>query len=252
MTERKREIEREGTGLAHSAENDGLISQWWGVKRLRHFTTKLRVYLWWQGESPCFLFRPLFFLACNSNSATCCAVSTPGSLSGPLSSFLPPTSLPSLLWLCPGKRSSDDTEGAADGCVGEDAAQGSGCFLGRPGLLLFISPALCCVRALFCCPRLLQSPCKPAAIKKWGGGVGRLSERKWDRCGSVIKPAGGVRWDQSRLSHAGQIGWVTAFPLTRSLLGNPLRNDLCTHTCTAKSHKKWTKALCRINAFCFL
>lgn len=32
--------------------------------------------------------------------------------------------------------------------------------------------------------------------KKVGG------ERKWDRCGSVIETAGGVRWGQSRLSHA--------------------------------------------------
>lgn len=63
-----------------------------------------------------------------------------------------------------------------------------------------------------------------------------MVERKWDRCGSVIEPAGGVRWGQSRLSHAHRphIRWVTTFPLTISLLGNTLKSDLCTPQKTRK------------------
>lgn len=63
-----------------------------------------------------------------------------------------------------------------------------------------------------------------------------MAERKWDRCGSVIEPAGGVRWGQSRLSHAHRphIRWVTTFPLTISLLGNTLKSDLCTPQKTRK------------------
>lgn len=122
------------------------------------------VYLWWKGESPCFLFRPAFFLAaCSSSSCATAAASTPGSGSG---------------LLCPGRsRSGDDTEGAADGCVGAWEAVGAvgavgrGCFLGRPGRLLFTSPPAllltCCAGALLCCPRWpLQSPCKAAVIQE--------------------------------------------------------------------------------------
>lgn len=61
-------------------------------------------------------------------------------------------------------------EGAADECVGEDTVEGSGCFLGRPGLLLFFPATLSDVGTLFCSPRLLESPCKPAVIEMGGGG----------------------------------------------------------------------------------
>lgn len=57
-------------------------------------------------------------------------------------------------------------EGAADECVGEGIVEGSGCFLGRPGLLLFFPATLSGVGTLFCCPRLLESPCKPAVIER--------------------------------------------------------------------------------------
>lgn len=51
MTVRKKEKERKGTGLAHSAENSGLISPWrvvvkkFQVNQLRSSTVKLCVYL---------------------------------------------------------------------------------------------------------------------------------------------------------------------------------------------------------------
>lgn len=51
MTVRKKEKERKGTGLAHSAENSGLISPWRvvvknvQVNQLRSWTVKLCVYL---------------------------------------------------------------------------------------------------------------------------------------------------------------------------------------------------------------
>lgn len=73
-------------------------------------------------------------------------------------------------------------EGAADECVGEDTVEGSGCFLGRPGLLLFFPATLSDVGTLFCSPRLLESPCKPAVIEMGGGGgqEGRVG-CKWQR-----------------------------------------------------------------------
>lgn len=61
-------------------------------------------------------------------------------------------------------------EGAADECAGEDTVVGSGCFLGRPGLLLFFPATLSDVGTLFCSPRLLESPCKPAVIEIEKGG----------------------------------------------------------------------------------
>lgn len=61
-------------------------------------------------------------------------------------------------------------DGVADKCAGEDTEEGSGCFLGRPGLLLFFSAALSDVGTLFCCPRLLESPCKPEVIEITRGG----------------------------------------------------------------------------------
>ncbi len=111
-------------------------------------------------------------------------MSPPRSLSGPLSSFLPPTSLPSLLWLCPGKRLGDDMEGAADECVGEGTVEGSGCFLGRPGLLLFFPATLSGAGTLFCCPRFLESPCKPAVIETETGREG-LRQREAGGKGGV-------------------------------------------------------------------
>lgn len=66
-------------------------------------------------------------------------------------------------------------DGVADKCAGEDTEEGSGCFLGRPGLLLFFSAALSDVGTLFCCPRLLESPCKPEVIEiTRGGAVGGM------------------------------------------------------------------------------
>lgn len=77
-------------------------------------------------------------------------------------------------------------DGVADKCAGEDTEEGSGCFLGRPGLLLFFSAALSDVGTLFCCPRLLESPCKPEVIEitRGGGGSRRHEGRvgcKWWR-----------------------------------------------------------------------
>lgn len=75
-------------------------------------------------------------------------------------------------------------EGAADECVGEDTVEGSGCFLGRPGLLLFFPATLSAVGTLFCCPRLLESPCKPAVIEiegRWVEGEGGGMGGKWQR-----------------------------------------------------------------------
>lgn len=68
--------------------------------------------------------------------------------------------------MCPGKKLGDDVEGAAErGSVGEDGVEGSGCFLGRPGLLLFFTDTLSGVGTLFCCPWRLESPCKPAVME---------------------------------------------------------------------------------------
>lgn len=76
-------------------------------------------------------------------------------------------------------------EGAADECVGEDAVKGSGCFLGRPGLLLFLTAALSGAGTLFCCPRLLESPCKPAVIEIKSGREGGME-------GEGVEGTGGV------------------------------------------------------------
>lgn len=67
-------------------------------------------------------------------------------------------------------------DGVADKCAREDTGEGSGCFLGRPGLLLFFSAALSDVGTLFCCPRLLESPCKPEVIEITRGGGSRRHE----------------------------------------------------------------------------
>lgn len=84
--------------------------------------------------------------------------------------------------MCPGKRLGDDIEGAS---VGEDTVEGSGCFLGRPGLLLVFTATLSEVGKLLCCPWLLESPCKPAVNETemgtkevWAGGEGA---DKWQR-----------------------------------------------------------------------
>jgi len=53
----------------------------------------------------------------------------------------------------------------ADEPIGEDEMEGSGCFLGRPGPLLFFTATLAGVGTLLCCPRLLESPCKPAVTE---------------------------------------------------------------------------------------
>lgn len=69
--------------------------------------------------------------------------------------------------------------------MGEDTAEGSGFFLGRPGLRLAFTATPSGVGTLFCCPQLLESPCKPAVVEmergregwRHGGGGGS----KWQR-----------------------------------------------------------------------
>lgn len=74
-------------------------------------------------------------------------------------------------------------EGAADECMGEDTVEGSGCFLGRPGLLLFFPATLSGVGAVFCCPRLLESPCKPAVIETERGREGSRQKEAGEKGG---------------------------------------------------------------------
>lgn len=54
--------------------------------------------------------------------------------------------------------------------------EGSGYFLGRPGLLLFFPATLSGVGTLFCCPRLLESPCKPASLLSVHAGASLLHD----------------------------------------------------------------------------
>lgn len=60
--------------------------------------------------------------------------------------------------------------------MGEDTVEGSGCFLGRPGPLLFFTATLSGVGTLFCCPWLLESPCKPAVTETERGREGLRQE----------------------------------------------------------------------------
>lgn len=107
-------------------------------------------------------------------------MSPPRFLSGTLSSFLPPTSLSSLWWVCPGKRLGDDIDGAVEeSSVGEDTVEGNGCFLGRPGPLLFFTAMLSGVGTLFCCPWLLESPCKTAVTETEGEGRVEAGGEGW-------------------------------------------------------------------------
>jgi len=69
-------------------------------------------------------------------------------------------------------------EGAADECTREDTVEGSGCFLGRPGLLFPPAATLSDVGTEFCCPRHLESPCKPGDIEMERGKVGGVEAQE--------------------------------------------------------------------------